>query len=61
MIDLHTHSCFSDGSDTPAELLKKAHDIGLTGLALTDHDSGEGCVPFQKEALKYPNIKAING
>lgn len=61
MIDLHTHSCFSDGSDTPAELLKKAHDIGLTGLALTDHDSVEGCPSFQKEALKYPNIKAING
>ena len=61
MIDLHTHSYFSDGADSPEELLKKANDIGLTGLALTDHDSVEGCPSFQKEALKYPNIKAING
>ena len=61
MIDLHTHSCFSDGSDTPAELLKKANEIGLKGLALTDHDSVEGCPSFQEEALKYPNITPING
>lgn len=61
MIDLHTHSCYSDGTDTPAELLKKAHQISLTGLALTDHDTVEGCIPFQKEALNYPNILAING
>ena len=61
MIDLHTHSYFSDGADSPEELLKKANNIGLTGLALTDHDTVEGCPSFQKEALKYPNIKAING
>ena len=39
MIDLHTHSSFSDGSDTPSELAQKAHDIGLTAIALTDHDT----------------------
>jgi predicted metal-dependent phosphoesterase TrpH len=39
VIDLHTHSTFSDGSDTPSELAAKAHDLGLRAIALTDHDS----------------------
>ena len=55
MIDLHTHSIFSDGSNTPAELVEIAHEIGLTALALTDHDSVNGCEPFQKAAEKYPD------
>jgi predicted metal-dependent phosphoesterase TrpH len=39
VIDLHTHSTFSDGSDTPSELAKKAHDLGISAIALTDHDT----------------------
>lgn len=39
MIDLHTHSSFSDGSDTPTQLAQKAHDLGLSAIALTDHDT----------------------
>jgi 3',5'-nucleoside bisphosphate phosphatase len=39
MIDLHTHSTFSDGSDTPSELAAKAHALGLRAISLTDHDS----------------------
>ena len=39
MIDLHTHSLFSDGTDTPAELAQKAHELGLSAIALTDHDT----------------------
>ena len=39
MIDLHTHSTFSDGSDTPEGLAAKAHQIGLSAMALTDHDT----------------------
>lgn len=39
VIDLHTHSSFSDGSDTPLELAQKAHDLGISALALTDHDT----------------------
>lgn len=61
MIDLHTHSTFSDGSDTPEELIEKANTIGLTAIALTDHDSVNGCKPFQSAAEKYPHILAING
>ena len=42
MIDLHTHSNFSDGTDTPTHLINKAHAAGLTGIALTDHDTVAG-------------------
>lgn len=41
-IDLHTHSIYSDGSSTPAELIALAVGNGLRGLALTDHDTVEG-------------------
>ncbi|MFQ5948379.1 MAG: PHP domain-containing protein, partial [Acidimicrobiia bacterium] len=41
-VDLHTHSSFSDGSDTPSELVAKAVEMGLTALALTDHDTVDG-------------------
>ena len=39
IIDLHCHSIFSDGSDTPEELVKMALKKGLSALALTDHDT----------------------
>lgn len=42
MIDLHTHSLVSDGTDTPAELVAKAAQAGLTTIALTDHDAADG-------------------
>ncbi|MEE6206957.1 MAG: PHP domain-containing protein [Alphaproteobacteria bacterium] len=61
MIDLHSHSTFSDGSNTPAELVEAAHNIGLTALALTDHDTVNGCKPLQEAAQKYPDLLAING
>ncbi|MER7173098.1 PHP domain-containing protein [Streptomyces mesophilus] len=41
-IDLHTHSTASDGTDTPAELVRKAGDAGLDVVALTDHDTTRG-------------------
>jgi len=41
-IDLHTHSLVSDGTDTPAELVRKAHAVGLDVVALTDHDTFDG-------------------
>src|SRR5512132_2037910 len=41
-IDLHTHSDRSDGTDTPAELVRRARHEGVDVLALTDHDTTEG-------------------
>ena len=42
MIDLHTHSTYSDGSDRPAELARRAREVGLSAIALTDHDGTFG-------------------
>jgi predicted metal-dependent phosphoesterase TrpH len=41
-IDLHCHSTASDGTDTPAELVRKAGAAGLDVVALTDHDTTRG-------------------
>ena len=41
--DLHLHTNFSDGTYTPEELAGHAHRCGLAVVALTDHDTVEGC------------------
>lgn len=50
LIDLHTHSNRSDGTDTPAELVAKADTAGLTVVALTDHDTFAGWDEARAEA-----------
>jgi len=47
MIDLHLHSTFSDGSLTPEALVERADKLGLTAIALTDHDSTDGLDRFR--------------
>lgn len=42
LIDLHTHSVYSDGTMTPNELVCHAKNEGLSAIALTDHDSVSG-------------------
>lgn len=42
MIDLHTHSTASDGSDAPADVVRMAASAGCTAVALTDHDTLDG-------------------
>jgi predicted metal-dependent phosphoesterase TrpH len=42
MIDLHTHTTCSDGTDSPLMLVKKAASSGITVLGIADHDSTAG-------------------
>jgi predicted metal-dependent phosphoesterase TrpH len=42
VIDLHTHTVFSDGTTSPEENARLAVEAGLDGLALTDHDTLAG-------------------
>ena len=42
IVDLHSHSTASDGSDTPRRVVELAIESGLSSLALTDHDTQEG-------------------
>ncbi|MBQ3178026.1 MAG: PHP domain-containing protein [Clostridia bacterium] len=46
-IDLHTHTVCSDGSMTPAELVRHARESGLAAVAVSDHDTADGV----KEAM----------
>lgn len=41
-IDLHMHTTFSDGVFTPSELVRKAKDVGLNIISITDHDNING-------------------
>lgn len=41
--DLHLHTFFSDGTFTPEELVERASKLGFATIALTDHDTVEGC------------------
>jgi len=52
MIDLHSHSTFSDGSLTPEQLVREAERARLSALALTDHDSISGLERFMAACSK---------
>ena len=60
MIDFHTHSNASDGSDTPAELVRAALQAGLSAVALTDHDTVSGLPEFLQSA-RGQKITAVPG
>ena len=60
-IDLHSHSTASDGSFSPAELITKAEEIGLSALALTDHDTISGIPEFISAASATGKVEAIPG
>lgn len=57
--DLHLHSNFSDGSETPKELLNSIKSANIVTFALTDHDTISGCEAMKP--LVPPDIKFIRG
>ena len=60
--ELHCHSSFSflDGASNPEELVARARQLGLTALALTDHDELGG-IPRFAHAAKELSVEAIIG
>ena len=52
MIDLHTHSNVSDGSDTPARVAELAAEAGCTAFSLTDHDRLDGQAEAARRATE---------
>ena len=58
--DLHTHSVFSDGTFTPAEIIKEAENNNISAVALCDHNTMSGCREFFK-ASKNSNVIAVPG
>ena len=57
-IDLHTHTCLSDGNLTPEELLREAREAGIGILAITDHNSTEDLTAYR---AAFPELKLIQG
>ncbi len=60
IIDLHSHTRASDGSDTPGELIAQAVSAGVTTLAITDHDTTSGWAEAI-EAAKGAPLSLIPG
>ncbi len=59
-IDLHLHTTHSDGSQTPAEVVRLAHEAGVSALAITDHDITTG-LPEAIAAGQELGIEIIPG
>lgn len=59
-IDLHSHTTASDGALSPTHLVKKAHSVGLTALAITDHDTVEGLEEARAEAVRV-GMRIVSG
>ncbi len=59
-VDLHTHSVYSDGTATPAELIKIAAACKLKAFSLTDHDTVEGVPEMIKLGREY-EVEVISG
>src|SRR5512133_832754 len=58
--DLHLHTAYSDGTYTPEELVAQAHRLGFSALALTDHDTVEGCLPTA-QACESAGLEFLSG
>lgn len=60
-IDMHTHSTFSDGVYSPSRLVDYAIEKGLSGIAITDHDTVDGIEEAIKRASIYKDFIIIPG
>ena len=59
-IDLHVHTLASDGSDTPADVVRMAVELGLRAVAVTDHDTFAG-LPEAIEAGARYGVEVVPG
>lgn len=58
--DLHTHSYYSDGTFSPAQLIHAAENLDLGAVALTDHNTVAGLPEFM-EAARGKTVEAVPG
>ena len=60
MIDLHTHTTVSDGGDSPGDLVRAASAVGLSAVAVTDHDNDSGCAPAVEAGREF-GLEVVRG
>ena len=58
-VDLHIHSSASDGLLSPTEIIRKSAALGLTIIALADHDTVDGIASALAAAEAFPQLKVI--
>lgn len=68
MIDLHTHSLFSDGELVPSELVRRSEYLGYSAIAITDHIDSSNIdliipriVQVAKDLNRHQSVKVIPG
>lgn len=59
-IDLHTHTLVSDGTDSPAQLVRRAKSLGLCAVGITDHDTVAGLDEAGQEGAAL-GIEVVRG
>ncbi len=60
LVDLHTHTCASDGALSPEELVDRALEVGLKYLAITDHDIVDA-IPQAQQRAQQLGLELIPG
>ena len=60
MIELHTHTTYSDGILTPQQLVERAANAGVKALAITDHDTLHGWEEAIAAAIPH-NLEIVPG
>jgi len=60
-IDLHIHTSISDGRFSPEEIVRKSARLGLTIIAICDHDSVDGIAPALEAARAFPQLRIVPG
>ena len=58
--DLHLHTIFSDGTDSPAEVVERIHKAGIKVMAIADHDNVEA-MAIARPLAEAKGIKYLNG
>ena len=62
-IELHCHSCYSekDGVSAVKDIIETAANLGLSGIAITDHMSVSGYPEAEYYSSQHPEVKMIYG
>lgn len=58
-VDLHLHSTASDGHLNPADVVRKSAELGVTIIAISDHDTVDGIAPALVAAKAFPGLTVI--
>ena len=60
-VDLHVHTTVSDGRFSPQQIVRRAAELGLNTIAITDHDNTGGIAPALEAAKAFPQLRVIPG